>query len=120
MSEIKLSDAQRAYVEGTIDAVQRDPVMTAMTVKEHKAKLKEHVKTAEIIAAVNAENARVARLVANTKAVNEATGRLALFCATSRPALMLNAGLQRAFKHDALVAAGVFPAKLTGRQMDTV
>lgn len=116
----KLSDAQRAYVEGTIDTVQKDPVLTPMTVKEHKAKLKEHVKTAEIAALVNAENARVARLIANTEAVNHATGRLGLLCATSRPALRLNVGLQRAFKHDALVAAGVFPAKLTGRQMDAV
>ncbi len=116
----KLNDAQRAYVEGTIDAVQRDPVMTTATVKEHKAKLKDHAKTAEIIALVNEENARVARLIANTEAVNHATGRLGSLCATSRPALRLNAGLQRAFKHDALVAAGVFPRKLTGRQMDIV
>lgn len=67
-----------------------------------------------------AERERTAQIIANTEAVSTATGRLALLCATSRPALRLNAGLQRAFKHDALVAAGVFPAKLTGRQMDAV
>lgn len=66
------------------------------------------------------EIARINTLIANTEAVNKATGRLALLCATSRNALRLNAGLQRSFKHDALVAAGVFPAKLTGRQMDRV
>lgn len=116
----ELTDAERAYVEGTIDAVSKDPVLTSMTVKEHKAKLKDHVKTAEIIALVNAELEATERLIANTKAVNEAAGRLGLLCATSRAALRLNAGLQRAFQHDALVAAGVFPAKLTGRQMDAV
>lgn len=62
----------------------------------------------------------VDELMLNVRATNEATGRLGLLCATSRPALRLNAGLQRAFKHDALVAAGVFPRKLTGRQMDAV
>lgn len=62
----------------------------------------------------------IEELIANTEAVNKATGRLALLCATSRRALDLNPGLQRQFKHDALVAAGVFPTKLTGRQMDRV
>lgn len=70
--------------------------------------------------AVNVERQRVAALLANTKAVNEASGRLGLMCATSRRALALNAGLQRSFRHDALVASGVIPRKLTGRQMDAV
>lgn len=46
--------------------------------------------------------------------------RLALLSSTSASALRLSASLQRQFRHDALVAAGVFPAKLTGRLMDRV
>jgi len=94
--------------------------MDTATLHGHVAKLKDHAKTEETVAAVNAERARIERLIFNTEAVNKATGRLALLCATSRPALRLNSGLQRSFKHDALVAAGVFPQKLTGRLMDRV
>lgn len=94
--------------------------LTTARLRETTAQLKGHARTEEIVAAANAERARIERLIFNTEAVNKAAGRLALLCATSRPALRLNAGLQRAFKHDALVAAGVFPAKLTGRQMDRV
>lgn len=82
--------------------------------------LKNRARTDEFVASFNAEQARIERLIANTEAINKATGRLALLCATSRHALRLNAGLQRQFKHDALVVAGVFPKKLTGRQMDRV
>ena len=94
--------------------------LTTTTLREHVATLKDHARTEEIVAVLNAESARIERLIANTEAANKATGRLALLCATSRLALRLDEGLQRSFKHDALVAAGVFPAKLTGRQMDRV